>query len=858
MALVACGDSSKSTDAGVDAGSDGGRGGGGRSDARVDDDDAGIDESDPDAGGDAGLPRGAFEVDDSLEPAIEEIAGIDGGDPRALVSVGDDAGRRADFVAREMVLVTDDDDELAAVMQRWNGKILRKINPGGGEPKLYLLRINPSDADPAMLDQALADADTDNRGQYRASSAGALRLLAAIASESSNGAEASANWVFYGDEIARRSTTEGPAAAEGSGQSYDPDAFNWPYMRRGGEQDTGTAEAWRLLEEAGRTSNRVSIAILDGGFSDDADYAGTPMILPEGQWNVRNPHPCGGGTACPWHGTFVASAALAMPDDETMAAGSGGPIADPIFVQMPSPDFFAFVEFAVDTIPEALGRGPAIINMSASAEVPAGLCLIGACAAMDAIASLIRRGGSLVVASAGNKGIDVDGEDCFLGICWEGAVVVPCELNGVMCVGGMRWNSNRHDPGSNYGSDTGSNDSVDIFGPFGVWVGPDPEDDPEANEVHDVYGTSFAAPFVAGVAGLVWAADPSLGPGQVARILRDTAHTDSDSSRVHRRVNAYAAVREALGGNAPPFASIISPVDDRTYSLGNSVPLAVDVDDDMDSPTVTWSSNVAGTIGTGEDTATTSLPLGDHVITATVSDGDWTTSDSVEISIANDPPVLEILTPTSGTDFFESTPISLVGRSVDVNNRPTFTLPDDQVGWRVDDSSIFALGHEAMIPGGTLAPGSYTITFEGTDGVDTVTDTVSIDVLMDPMNLPPSAEIYTPGMDPYPAQVALGYATDADAGGSFVEITLYGRGNDPEFGNLTGTSLEWSVTVDSNGSPNGSAEPSSGTGTTQTFKLYVGPAKTQATFTVTLTAIDTDDNAVRVSDVAILTVNQLI
>ena len=76
--------------------------------------------------------------------------------------------------------------------------------------------------------------------------------------------------------------------------------------------------------------------------------------------------------------------------------------------------------------------------------------------------------------------------------------------------------------------------------------------------------------------------------------------------------------------------------------------------------------------------------------------------------------------------------------------------------------------------------------------------------------------------------------------------------------NLTGANLEWSATVDSNGSPNGSAELSSGTGTTQTLKLYIGSGVSLATFTVTLTAIDTDDNAQRASDMAILTVRQLI
>ena len=64
-------------------------------------------------------------------------------------------------------------------------------------------------------------------------------------------------------------------------------------------------------------------------------------------------------------------------------------------------------------------------------------------------------------------------------------------------------------------------------------------------------GTSMAAPIVAGVAAMVWSANPNLDSGEVKAILRDTADIPV-SSRVkadngsYRMINACAAVEKAL------------------------------------------------------------------------------------------------------------------------------------------------------------------------------------------------------------------------------------------------------------------------------------------------------------------------
>ena len=70
-------------------------------------------------------------------------------------------------------------------------------------------------------------------------------------------------------------------------------------------------------------------------------------------------------------------------------------------------------------------------------------------------------------------------------------------------------------------------------------------------------GTSFSAPIVSGVAGLVWSADTSLTNTEVDQILRDTAENIGSSLYFGEgRVNAGFAVDLASSGNpAPPSPS---------------------------------------------------------------------------------------------------------------------------------------------------------------------------------------------------------------------------------------------------------------------------------------------------------------
>ena len=726
------------------------------------------------------LAASTFEVDESIQPVLESLPGFSEGASRPIAALVDEDGVQAEFVENEVLVVTDDQAKLDAFLDRWSGQVIHEPDFSGTElaglPSHALVRVDSANADVGRLPGLVAEIHPDRRNDLRVSSMQGLEVLSVAAGEKVDGLEVAINWVGRASGPFERTTSEAPVGEDWGGIAYSPNAYDWPTHDIGSEQDIGTAEAWRLLTVAGRLENRVKIAILDQGYLP-ADRSG----LPEGTTYHANapfldafrPAVQSAG-----HGAMVAHAAMSLPDDSFGTAGSAGPIGVGVLIYTG----YDFVT-SISALAKARANGAQISNMSYSGNVPAVLSWTAS--PFQVVTRMLSNNGMLIFASAGNDGADVDAEKCgpFGRICWEKTWHAPCENDGVICVGGLQWNTEEKDRDSNFGQE-----HVDIWGPYSMWLGPDPSE-PE-NDASIKFGTSFSSPYVAGVAALVWAANPSLSAQAVWDFLEKEAHTSSNVW-VNRVVNARGAVAGALGGNTSPYVRITNPQEGATFSKGaQAVPLAAEVDDlEGDIESIVWTSNRDGAVAEGAFTSTNDLSVGTHELTVTVTDAtDLSVAETVTISVKNDPPEVEIVAPDNGSTFYESQLISLQATSYDMNELGP--LPEDGILWYLDDGERpFATGHATTLAASTLDLGNHTITVECTDGVARDLDDIVISVQTDPVgNVGPTAIITSPTA----GSTHFANSFDNNMNRYYASVTLCAHGDDPEDGRIEGSSVTWS------------------------------------------------------------------
>lgn len=727
-------------------------------------------ESLPEAEGDTDV---RLTVDDSISPTWDSLPGIAGGPERPVaVATGED-GSHAMFVENELWLSTDDRAAVDDIIERYDGTIIAEIDATeaaiSGMPSQYLIRVEALEtADTDQFNADLASLGLVGTGDYAVSSESGLSLITAATREAADGGLVGLNWIGEPDDFSNRSTTEAPTGDELEGEPYNPDAFAWPAFSSGEDSrlDIGVAEAWRALEAAGQL-NVIPLAILDMGFQPDEDWSTNRtttsvagiLFDPEGTENLLD---CG-GSECPWHGTNVVSAAMALPDNGFGAAGPGGPVAKPI-AMFTTYDFF----ISIAALVEARILGARIANMSYGVPVPWYVSV--SVLPFDAMTRLLDADGLLIFAAAGNSGENVDHAGCTLRVCFERRWYTPCENDGVTCVGGTRGITADRANNSNYGSE-----HVDIFAPFTLWLGPDP--DAPDNAARAKSGTSFSSPFVAGVAALIWSADPSLRNSEVRDIMMATAHLSGDPD-VRRYVNAFGAVKRVLG-NLPPDLSLVSPSNGRQIELNEVVQLRVNVSDFEDGVAccdIVWTDTDGAVVGTGTDVEKVFDETGNYNLTATATDSDGSTvRANTNVTVVNSPPIMTIANPRPGAEVFSGVPFSVQGSSFDISEGGA--LDCQNLTWTTDVEAELALvGCDGSVTLDGVGPRVITLT-----GLDSAmgkgSATVQIVVVAPPEDLPPVVRILEPGiLDTLANQ----------------PITLTGSAIDPE--GSTDLTYSWSLT----------------------------------------------------------------
>jgi len=197
--------------------------------------------------------------------------------------------------------------------------------------------------------------------------------------------------------------------------------------------------------------------------------------------------------------------------------------------------------------------------------------------------------------------------------------------------------------------------------------------------------------------------------------------------------------------NTPPVISISNP-DPGQYLTAGSINFsggAVDAEDGSLHSQMQWSSNVSGFIGSGS-IFTTTLPPGDHTITATVTDSGGLTSQATVSGIivlaSNQAPVITIITPSTGDIFGNGEPVTFEGSAIDDHDGDV----SETLSWSSNIDGQLSTGPSFTTS--ELSVGIHTITVMAFDSffwlsINSVTIMITDE---GPSNSPPTVSISSP------------------------------------------------------------------------------------------------------------------
>lgn len=208
--------------------------------------------------------------------------------------------------------------------------------------------------------------------------------------------------------------------------------------------------------------------------------------------------------------------------------------------------------------------------------------------------------------------------------------------------------------------------------------------------------------------------------------------TDLDDNTVSQTVQITVVE------NVAPTINIFSPYQGQSGiegALMHASATAFDQEEGALDHAITWSSSIDGLVAIGA-TAELNLSLGDHVLTATVTDSfGKSTSQTVPVTIIfNNPPVVTIFNPVSGSSSLEGVSTTLAASAIDYEDGGLASI-----NWQSDLQGDLGTGIDLNV---NLTVGVHTITASVTDTLGkTGIHVVSYEVIF---NNPPVLNIASP------------------------------------------------------------------------------------------------------------------
>ena len=451
-----------------------------------------------------------------------------------------------------------------------------------------------------------------------------------------------------------------------------------------------TPSAW----ETSAGSDEIPIAILDSGIDPDhPDLAAKIMAGYNFVANNNDTHDPRG------HGTAVAGSAGAIGNNAEGVAGIAwnNPLM-PLVVTDPSTGRARYSNISRAII-YAVDHGAKVVNISISGS--------SSSSTLNSAVNYAWDHGVLVFTSAGNSNTS--------------APVYPAACTNSVAVGATDMSDNKASF-SNYG------DWIALTAP-GVSI----LTTINGGGYGSKSGTSFASPVTAGLAALIWSANPQLTHQEILQILKSTVVdlgvSGFDTKFGHGRINAFSAMMEATNfqpvlDTEAPSVTLTSP--DNNQTVDGNVSITARAIDNLAVEKVEFRINgsLLATVDSAPFATTwdvSSSGSGYYTIEAMAFDtsGNVSLTDAVQVFIDEPvvdepvvdvadslPPIVSILAPTSGSTLdkkgtfvlgLASDENGVTEMKVYVDGKLKSTQPTNEIKWRWNTRKISKGAHTLRV-----------------------------------------------------------------------------------------------------------------------------------------------------------------